>query len=329
MSLYTKEQIMAADSMDLAAFLESRGYALSREGRQHHLKEHDSLYIKGNQWYWFSQRKGGKAISFLTEYEGMTFTEAMRTLLGEEPAEALDKRSAPKPAPAANEQEPAVSRELMLPEPAPGNNAVFAYLKSRGIDSRIIKRCIDEGTIYQTDMYWVRGEDGEYTKKPCPPQVVFVGKDVSGEARYACTRSCSGSGKHDAYGSDKAYAFSIPDGSSRSLWVFESAIDALSHMTLCGYSKKDFSTHRLSLGGVAPAALTQFLADHPEIKYVNFGLDADKQGREAAESLKALLAGKYTVYDHPPVYGKDYNEDLLFRQEQFRERRRTADEQER
>ncbi|MBR7130127.1 MAG: hypothetical protein IKD05_07625 [Tidjanibacter sp.] len=185
---YSEEQIRAADSTDLAVYLESRGYELKREGRQVKLAEHESLYIKGNQWYWFSQRKGGKAISFLTEYEGMSFVEAMKILTGEEPI-------SDKPLPKAKPIERPAVKELMLPDPAENNNAVFAYLKSRGIDARIIKHCIDEGSIFQTNMFYLRKEDGSYEKKYCPPQVVFVGKDKDGIAKYACTRSCKGNEK--------------------------------------------------------------------------------------------------------------------------------------
>ncbi|MBR4080126.1 MAG: hypothetical protein IKK29_07925, partial [Christensenellaceae bacterium] len=185
---YSEEQIRAADSTDLAVYLESRGYELKREGRQVKLAEHESLYIKGNQWYWFSQRKGGKAISFLTEYEGMSFVEAMKILTGEEPI-------SDKPLPKAKPIERPAVKKLMLPDPAENNNAVFAYLKSRGIDARIIKRCIDEGSIFQTNMFYLRKEDGSYEKKYCPPQVVFVGKDKAGIAKYACTRSCKGNEK--------------------------------------------------------------------------------------------------------------------------------------
>lgn len=315
---YSDEQIRAADSTDLAAYLENRGYELKREGRQVKLAEHESLYIKGNQWYWFSQRKGGKAISFLTEYEGMSFVEAMKILTGEEPI-------SDKPLPKAKPIERPAVKELMLPDPAENNNAVFAYLKSRGIDARIIKRCIDEGSIFQTNMFYLRKEDGSYEKKYCPPQVVFVGKDKDGIAKYACTRSCKGNEKHDAYGSDKAYAFAVPQAGSKSVWVFESAVDLLSHMTLCGYSKNDYSTHRISLGGISPVALHQFLTDHPEVRYVNLALDADEQGREAAKSITEFLGDRYKVYDHPPINGKDYNEDLLYRQEQFRAKRRSSD----
>lgn len=107
--------------------------------------------------------------------------------------------------------------------------------------------------------------------------------------------------------------------------MFESAVDLLSHMTLCGYSRNDYSTHRISLGGISPVALHQFLTDHPEVRYVNLALDADEQGREATKSISEFLGDRYKVYDHPPINGKDYNEDLLYRQEQFRAKRRSSD----
>ena len=50
---------------------------------------------------------------------------------------------------------------------------------------------------------------------------------------------------------------------------------------------------------------------------------------QATESIKALLKDKYTVYDHPPVYGKDYNEDLIVRQQRFHEKKRSAPQEER
>ena len=304
MSKYTKEQIAQADSMDLVSYLESRGYELMRQGNQYRLKEHDSLYVKGNQWYWHSQHKGGKTLDFLIDYEGMSFLDAMKTLIGED---GRTERRLPIVAPLEHPD----PKELKLPEPAENNNAVYAYLKSRGIDARIIKECIDQGLLYQTNMFWVQNESGEFEKKACPPQAVFVGKDMDGTPRYACTRSCTGQAKHDAYGSDKAFAFAVPDGDSKALWVFESACDLLAHMTLCGYSKKQYPAHRVSLGGIAPAAMLQYLADHPQIQYVNLALDADQQGRMATE------------------LGKDYNEDLLARQQRFQEKKRQMPQEER
>ena len=52
---------------------------------------------------------------------------------------------------------------------------------------------------------------------------------------------------------------------------------------------------------------------------MNLGLDNDEQGRNAAENIKEILKDSYKVYDHIPDFGKDYNEDLMHRQEMYRE----------
>ena len=51
MKRYTQEQIDQANSIDLVSYLQSHGYELTRESSQYKLAEHDSLYIRGNQWY--------------------------------------------------------------------------------------------------------------------------------------------------------------------------------------------------------------------------------------------------------------------------------------
>ena len=52
---------------------------------------------------------------------------------------------------------------------------------------------------------------------------------------------------------------------------------------------------------------------------MNLGLDNDEQGRNAAENIKEMLKDSYKVYDHTPTFGKDFNEDLMHRQEQYKE----------
>ncbi len=322
MSRYTKEQIERADSLDLAPYLESKGYRLSREGEQYRVEGFSGLYVKGNRWYCFSRKRGGRTVSFLTGFEGIPFPQALRTLLREEGLER-------DPVPELPKLEHPAPGDLRLPEPAENNDAALAYLAGRGIDPGILNECVGAGLLYQSDMYWKQNAPGEYERKECSPQAVFVGKDPAGAVRYACTRSCGGTEKHDAPGSDKAYAFSLPGGDSRSVWVFESAIDLLSHATLCGYSRNGFPTHRVSLGGVSRSALVQYLTDHPGIRFVNLALDADPAGRDASKVIREMLGSGYAVYDHPPLHGKDWNEDLLFRQEAFREKTRRQPQKER
>ena len=203
MKRYSQEQIDAADSIDLVAYAQSRGYELEREGNQYKMKDHDSLYMKGNRWYWFSHQMGGKAISFLTQYEGMGFVEAMQTLLGEK---GIDDRPLPKAAEMEEKELPAFE----LPIPNDNSKAAYAYLCQRGIYKNLISKYMKEGLIYQSNTFVYEDENGERVEKRCPPQVVFVGKDKDGVAKYACTRACFNEGKFDAPGSNKAYAFSIP-----------------------------------------------------------------------------------------------------------------------
>ena len=315
MSGFSREQIEQADRLDLAGYLESRGYRLVPKGSQYRLAEHDSLYIKGNQWYWFSQKKGGKTISFLTQYEGRTFEEAMNELLG--PGRTLTRTVPAVPKPESQ-------KKLLLPEQAHDNEAVYAYLKKRGINPWIIKECIEKGILYQTEMYWKGSEEGAYEKEACAPSAVFVGKDKDGTARYACMRSTVGKGKYDAAGSDKSYAFSLPVcDCPKSVWVFESAIDLLSHATICRLRKSNYPVDRISLGGLSPNALYRYIKEHPTVRTVHLGLDRDKAGREAEQSIRRELGIGYTVVLHFPEYGKDYNEDLIRRRELYQEQQKT------
>ena len=71
------------------------------------------------------------------------------------------------------------------------SNNVFSYLKSRGIDEEIIKKCIENNLIYEEKYYH---------------NAVFVGYDEQKNIRYAGCRSTNEKTfKADAIGSDKTY----------------------------------------------------------------------------------------------------------------------------
>ena len=83
--------------------------------------------------------------------------------------------------------------------------------------------------------------------------------------------------------------------------VYESAIEAMAHLTLEGTADK----HRLSLGGIyapregsqarpfkKPLALESFLGRHPEIEEIEICLNNDFAGRWAAEHLEKAYQGK-------------------------------------
>lgn len=127
----------------------------------------------------------------------------------------------------------------------------------------------------------------------------------------------------EVVGSDKRYSFAVPmtPGDSPTLCVFESAIDAISYLTLLKQRGRDWrKANTLSLGGVGkedqqmPPALSRYLKAAPHITRIVLCLDNDEPGRKAAAVLKELLRG-YEVIDRPPVRGKDYNELLLYRRD--------------
>lgn len=116
----TKEQIEAANKVDLPSFLSARGYALKRIGRSFCLKEHDSLRITGNKWNWFSQNTGGDSIKFLREYEGLSFADAVTELCGEQTNHAMPIRDVIITPPCSNEE-----REIKLPLQADNNKRAY------------------------------------------------------------------------------------------------------------------------------------------------------------------------------------------------------------
>lgn len=90
MEEYTREQIQRADDTDLYVFLSGRGEQFKRCGKEYRWLRHDSVMINKNEWYRFSQNKGGHAIDFMKEFYGLSFAEAVKELLGEEGVTSME-----------------------------------------------------------------------------------------------------------------------------------------------------------------------------------------------------------------------------------------------
>ncbi len=86
--------IQRADDTDLYVFLSGRGEQFKRCGKEYRWLRHESVMINKNEWYRFSQNKGGHAIDFMKEFYGLSFAEAVKELLGEEGAGDTDRRTA-------------------------------------------------------------------------------------------------------------------------------------------------------------------------------------------------------------------------------------------
>lgn len=302
MGYVTPEQITQAKELDLLTYLQRYDphELVHVSGNTYCTREHDSLKISNGKWNWFSRGIGGKtALDYLIKVQGFSFTQAVEALAGQNfsPLPHVPQAQPKK-------QEP---RVLSLPQPSRCATHAVSYLHGRGIGYDVIDYCIQTGRVYESQKYH---------------NVVFVGRDLKGQPRYAALRGTVGDFKGEAPGSDKRYSFCIAENPSvNSVHLFESAIDLLSYATLLKMKGRDWRQDALlSLAGVfkqkkefvIPLALSQYLKDRPRIKTIYLHLDNDEVGREAAVGIMEGLGDKYTVLDRPPPYGKDVN-DLLQR----------------
>ena len=309
--------IEQARQIDLLSYLQryEPGNLKRVAGNVYCTREHDSLKISNGKWYWWSRGFGGfSALDYLMKVREFSFVEAVQTLTG-------DMGDWKPPPPAVKKDEPKV---LLLPPRNKDSDRVLQYLFGRGIDYAIVQDCIADGTIYESADYH---------------NAVFIGKDESGNPKYAACRGTMGSFKRDASGSDKRYSFRLLAGSScASVHLFEAAIDLLSYATYLKCEGRDYKAENLlSLSGVyqpkkeikdskIPVALTTFLKANPQIKTIFLHLDKDRAGRLCTAALKELLQRNYRIVDEPPPIGKDFNDFLMSylgiaRQKPSRERR--------
>lgn len=258
---------------------------------EYQLVAHDSFKINGESsvWHWKSRNIGGRsALNYLIYVENVSFVEAVQMLCGESPSyipvehEQIEKKRLP----------------FKLPPKAADNSRVTRYLLGRGVSLPVIQYCLDLKILYESAGYH---------------NCVFLGLDEQGVPQYAALRGVYDYGKTfkiEQAGSDKRCGFCIPpDGESRTVAVFEAAIDAMAEMTLCG-GKAD--KYRLSLGGISatenePLALQEFLRRHPEVTTIELRLDNDSRGRMASECIQKVYAKRYNLLDLPPeIVNGDY-----------------------
>lgn len=301
--IYSPGLVEQAKQMDLLTYLrEYEPQELVRVSRREYTtRTHDSLKISNGLWMWWAKGIGGKtALEYLIKVRGMPFADAVITI--------LQQPNRP-PRPVNHKIVSETERSFVLPKAAASNEIAPRYLMRRGIAPEVIDHCVKSGLLYESK----RGHN-----------VVFVGCDAHGTPRYAGLRSTgSNTFKGDVEGSEKAFAFRLVNKDSTDLHVFEGPVDLLSYATLLQMENKDWKkTNLLSLAGVfgnakqkteakLPAALAQFLHDHPQVKTIHLHLDRDAAGRNAAELLNSLLSEDYTVIDSPPPSGsKDINDCL-------------------
>ena len=300
----SKAEIERARELDLLTYLQTyEPHELVRiSSAVYSIRSHDSLKISNGKWFQWSTGVGGvSALDYLVKVQGMDFVSAVLRVLECTRYATPTKTYTPKRA---------KPTDFVLPAPYENNDRVAAYLTGRGLSKDLLNMYFNMGLVY---------EDRQHN-------CVFVGFDKDTVPRYAMLRSSDPSSTflREVEGSDKRYSFSAPHSGSKTLFVFESAIDCLSFIELQRMEnplrKPD---NYLPLSGVyrprngeaadLPAALNEYLLRNGGIRHIALCLDNDDAGVKAAMAICAAMPDKYTAELLPPQSGKDYNEQLMMR----------------
>lgn len=286
----------------------------------------DGFYQHNNT----GSQSSGNVLAFAIQYLGLELKQAvdevlrfgghMQALEGDKPfipKQTFIKQNVPK------QSFNKISKEMVLPQKNETAREVFNYLiKDRCLDEQIVQKLIDKNYIMQFDKP-TRNKDVVFSN------CAFVSYDFDDTKKaMGCTlRSTPLANppewlkeqnvfKGDLEGSNKDFGFRLQGKSNEKLFVFESPIDAISHVTLCKIKNEPYANDtRLSLGGNNDKALTKFLEKNKDVKEIIFCLDNDKDklinvGQQQADSYcqKYHNLGFETSKIIPN--GKDFNEDL-------------------
>lgn len=288
---FTEEQKLRASSVDLVEFLRRQGEKLIRSGPEYRMGSDHSVTVCGNEWYDHAVKAGGGPISFVQNYFGLSYPEAVTRLLDGERGQVYETAQRKKEGPQKEFIQPPAGREM---------RRLYAYmLKKRHIDREVLNTFVRAGLVYEDENYH---------------NAVFIGKDEHGVVRHAHKRSTNDIGKTfriNVEGSDPRYSFHW-NGTSDRLYVFEAPIDLLSFLTL--YPKNWQQHSYVALCGVGEQAILWMLEQSPNLRRPILCLDHDPAGIEANGRLTEVLAEKgYKETAALQSVCKDWNEDVKAR----------------
>ena len=286
---FTEQEKASANSASIVDYLTAHGESVKRAGREYVWDSPSGkVSINGSEWFSQYELVGGGAVNFVQKFFGLSYPEAVRSLLGNGVgAEVIGERKPPRVEP---------KKPFELPPKHTDMRRVYGYLmRERHIERDIINRFVKEGLIY---------EDAQYHN------AVFVGKNLDGKPVHAQKRATTSNSdlKGNVDISIAEYSFDF-NGSSEYLFVFEAPIDMLAYISMHknGWDKHSY----VALCSTADRAAIQMLKDNSNLKTVYLCLDNDSAGnlgcQRIADSVHAL--GDYTIWRVPPQ-NKDWDEDL-------------------
>ena len=288
---FTNEEKEKAHQTDIVSLLKAQGETVKRSGNEFEWKDgSQKVTSRGNRWFPQYERVGGDAIDFVRRFYNKSYAEAMEYLLSGSGGMLTVS--------------PPIIKEEMPFAPPPKNDnmhRVYAYLLNRrGIDKDVLNDFAYKQMVYESEKYH---------------NVVFVGYDKNGVPRHASMR---GTGLKSTYkgnvaNSQPEYSFHW-HGRSKYIFLFEAPIDLLSFISM---HKTNWKNHSYAAScSVSDRVLFQCLKDNSNIEKVYICFDNDEPGQAAAHRIDKNLSNMGMQSEILVPIHKDWNEDLLFSNEQ-------------
>ena len=287
---YTKEQIGLAKNVDLVALLRRQGEVLTKSGGDYLWREgSDKVNIRGNLWYHHYENTGGDALDFAIKFYNMNLTDAVAFLL------ELGVSNSNYP------EEHLEIKKIYIPKANDSMRRIFAYLvNDRCLDKNIVYAFVHRELIYESAIHH---------------NVVFVGYDKNSNIRHIHMRGSTTNSRYKSSteGSDLRYCFHW-NGTSDTLYLFESPLDLLSYITLQKDTYWKDHTYVASCS-VKDRALLQALRDNPSINKIILCFNNYDTGKLAMQKIERKFKSLGYKIDFDIPICNNWNEDLIFKKE--------------
>lgn len=330
MKIFTSDDFAKVHSTNIVDYALSQGFEIEkadREQKSYHIKHSGGTFLFPNGGYFcHSNNEKGNIIDFAISYQNLTFKEAMKNILASsgnykltyeimsDKAQKIDANKLKLTTKKADNSTEHIKSEFIIPKQDTSIKKIVDYLtKNRMIDVDIVIDLIKNKNIYQAITIDTK-TNNHY--RNC----AFVGYDNVGNIRYCSLRGLGDSTfRQDVLNSNKEYGFCIKgEVNPNKLYIYESPIDAISHMNLDKLENQPYKCTRLSCGGLNDKALKRYLAENKNIEEVYLCFDNDKPndkginvGQCFAEKCERDLKEQgYKAYIMKPI-NKDFNLDLV------------------
>lgn len=309
--------IEIAKSCDIRSVAEEMGYSVIRLGYgRYGCKEYDSLKfgIKNSEWKWyrFAENDGGDTISFVQEYNGMNFIEAVDYLSNNYISRNCDANYQPKPKhifPKVQDKPiiPEKPKKFIPPTESKDCSLAIDYLVNvRGLNEKVIRFLVAKGFIAQEPPNKYNfGFD-------CVVFKLFDRFSLSDDKKYIGAEKIGIDAnlkyKRTQYGTAANSFFELKRGIGDTVVFFESTIDMLSFMQIYPPDNPDYSNARfISMRGLSKETIEKVMRIyHIPAQKVVIASDNDSKGNMLKETLFNEYPQMKAVF--PPNGCKDFND---------------------